>query len=425
MKIYVSVPIMYLMLLSALFFPLVSANPIEPVNVSLAIAFPDKTNADKDKIKRLYKKKLENAITTYFNKAIYKKQIVGAAVSIVKCDSIIYMGGYGKRSSSRKDQITEETVFRIGSVSKGFAGVLTGIHVDEGLLNWNGKIKDYIPTFQLSTKTNEVTLSHVLSHTAGLPYHSFTNLVEDGVALETIASRFKNIESIGNPGEVYSYQNAAFALSGRIIERITGKSFEEVIKKKIFEPLEMSTASTDYKTLVSTSNIAYPHRKRYGRWKAVKINKKYYNNAIAAGGVNASVTDMAKWMRFLLGNNQDVMSPATMNTIFNPKVEVEGRSKYYQKWKGHESSHYGLGWRIHTFSDSLDGETKMIHHGGHVNSYRSEIAIFPEEDLGITVLFNSPTKLARNVIPEIHAIVKEVMNIPEEEIIEESEALVL
>jgi len=416
--------------LCALFFSFTAANPIEPISIHAFTTdvLPNERDIDTEKINHLYERKLEAAITAYFNKAINKKQIIGAAIGVVKCDSIIYLGGFGKRKSSFSAEVDEETVFRIGSVSKGFAGILAGIHVEEGLLDWNSKIVEYIPNFQLSTNeiTHEVTLSHVLSHTAGLPYHSYTNLVENGVALEEIASRFKQVKSISIPGEVYSYQNAAFALSGRMIERVTGKKFSAIIKEKIFDPLEMHSASTDYKTLVNTSNIAYPHRKRYGRWKSVKINKKYYNNAIAAGGVNASITDMAKWMRFLLGNNQDVMSPMIMTEIFSPKIEVEGKSKYYQKWKKHESSYYGFGWRIHNFSDPIRGVSdKMIHHGGHVNSYRSEIAIFPTEDLGITVLFNSPTKLAQKVIPEIHAIVKEVMGIPKEEILAESEALIL
>ena len=162
-----------------------------------------------------------------------------------------------------------------------------------------------------------------------------------------------------------------------------------------------------------------PHKRRGRRWRSLKINQKYYN-AIPAGGVNASIADMAKWMRFLLGHNPDVMPETGLKNTFNPKISLPGKNKYYQKWDGHQESYYAYGWRIHDFKENTTGESnRMIHHGGYVNNYRSEIAIFPQEDLGVTVLFNSPTKLARNVIPDLYKIIKEVMEMPEEELLAE------
>ncbi|MHA7055878.1 serine hydrolase domain-containing protein [Aquimarina sp. M1] len=411
-----------MLLLIALLFPLISANKIKSFNSVEPLA-KVQTNADffKNPISDMQKELLVEAIESYFDKAVKQHKIVGAGVSVVKCDSVIYLGGFGKRNASLNDTINEETIFRIGSVSKGFAGVLSGMYVEEGLLNWEDKVNEYVPTFQLASKkwTDSVTLSHILSHSSGLPYHSFTNLVEDGIDLNTIAGQFKSISTIDRPGRIYSYQNAVFALSGKMIEKVTGKTYNEVIAEKIFEPLNMTTASTDYNSLKTSANVAMPHRKYGRRWRSLKINQKYYN-AIPAGGVNASVTDMAKWMRFLLGHNPNVMSSDGLKNVFDPVINLPGKSKYYQRWNGHQKSHYAHGWRIHDFKNSATGETnRMIHHGGHVNSYRSEIAIFPQEDLGITILFNSPTRLARTVIPDIYKIVKEVMEMPEEELLAE------
>ncbi len=414
------------LLLVALLFPLISANKIESSVISKPLPeIKASTDFFKNPISDMQKELLVEAIETYFNKALKQHKIVGAGVGIVKCDSVMYLGGFGKRNASLNDTINKETIFRIGSVSKGFAGVLSGMYVEEGLLNWEDKVNAYVPSFQLASKkwTDSVTLSHILSHSSGLPYHSFTNLIEDGVDLNTIAGQFKDIPTIDKPGKIYSYQNAVFALSGAMIEKVTGKSYGEAITEKIFKPLKMNTASTDYNTLKISSNVAMPHRKYGRRWKSLKINQKYFN-AIPAGGVNASVTDMAKWMRFLLGHNPNVMSNDGLKNVFNPVINLPGRSKYYQRWDGHQASHYAHGWRIHDFKDRNTGEsTRMIHHGGHVNSYRSEIAIFPQEDLGITILFNSPTKLARTVIPDIHKIVKEVMEMPEEELLAEVSVL--
>lgn len=408
------------LLLFTLLFPLFSANEIKPVNVlKKEQSFQASVDVFKDPVLDLQKKLLVDAIESYFNKAIRQNNIVGVGIGIVQRDTVLYTGGFGKRNRRFKEKVNAETIFRIGSVSKGFAGILTGIQVEEGLLNWDDKVSDCIPSFGLANKkwTDSVTLSHILSHSTGLPYHSYTNLIEQGVDLSTIAGKFKSIRTIDKPGNIYSYQNAAFALSGKMIETVTGKSYGEVIAEKIFKPLQMHTASTDYNTLKDASNVAIPHR-RYGRrWRSLKLNQKYYN-AIAAGGVNASIVDMSKWMRFLLGHNPNVISDSGMQKVFAPVVNVEGRSKYYQKWKGYKASHYAHGWRVHDFEERTTGEvSKIIHHGGSVNNYRSEIAIFPQEDLGITVLFNSPTKLARTVIPDIHNIVKQVMEIPKEELL--------
>ena len=372
------------------------------------------------------KQRLIDSIQAYFNEAISKKEIVGAAVAIVKCDSVIYLGGYGNRNAAVKDTVNEQTIFRIGSVSKGFAGILTGIYVEEGLIDWDDKVVDYIPDFQLSSKqqTNDLKLSHILSHTTGLPYHSFTNLVEAGLPITTIANRFRKIRLIQKPGNIYSYQNAVFALSGTILEQVAKKPLRDIIQEKIFKPLQMTTASASYEAIENVDNVAYPHKHIRNRWRPMRINKKYYNNAIAAGGINASATDMGKWMKFLLGNNPEVMMPSTMSTIFSPVIEEEGRRKYYQKWPGHSKSFYGLGWRIHSFNNPETGEPNtVVHHGGSVNNYRSEIAIYPEEDLGICVLFNSQNKMAKDCIPKIHKILQEIMNTQEENYTKESVVL--
>ncbi|WP_025667584.1 serine hydrolase domain-containing protein [Aquimarina megaterium] len=408
------------MLFIALLFSFVSAEQPELPQESQAIQISQPAeiyfpNSDKER--------LADSIQAYFKKAIDQHQIVGAAVAIVKCDSIIYVDGYGKRNIALKDKINKETIFRIGSVSKGFAGILTGIHVEEGLINWEDKIVDYVPEFQMANKeqTKKVTLSHVLSHTAGLPYHSFTNLVEDGLPITTIASYFKKVLPIDQPGNIYSYQNAVFALSGKVIEQVTGQSLREVIQNRIFEPLQMTSASASYEALKKSDNVAQPHQRIRRGWRPTRINKKYYNNAIAAGGINASITDMGKWMKFLLGNNPEVMMPNTMRTVFSPKIQVGGRRQYYQKWPGYSKSSYGLGWRVHSFVDADTKEpSTIVHHGGSVNNYRSEIAIYPNEDLGICVLFNSQNKLAKDCIPTIYKMIQEIMTTQKDQLLKES-----
>ncbi len=380
--------------------------------VVISINKIDKIPVDQDAIKiyKWHQHELNKALTAYFEEAIASGDIIGAGVSIVKGDSIVISEGFGKRNVKFNDKVDKETVFRLGSISKGFAGVLAAKLKSEGVLDWTDKVSDYIPNFQLGdiTNTSQITLATILSQTSGAPYHSYTNLVEAGLSLTEIATRFRVLAPIGKPGKTYSYQNAMFALSGEIMQQLTHKDIGTLLNNEFFKPLEMNTVSTDYQTLEHTKNVALPHSKNGNSWKTLKLNHNYYN-AIAAGGINASALDMAKWMELLLGHHSEIIDKKALQEAFNPFIEIKEYNKYYQHWPGHVSSYYGFGWRIHKFLEN-DVEKTMLHHGGSVNSYRNEIAVYPDSDLGICVLLNSNSKLAKTVIPDIYKIVNEVYN---------------
>ncbi len=362
---------------------------------------------------QLYKwqqQELKVAIKAYFDKAIASGEIVGAGVSIVKGDSILISGGFGKRNSNTNAGVDGQTVFRLGSLSKGFTGILAADLENEGILDWDDKVSDYIPGFQLGDKNNtaKITLANLLSHTSGAPYHSYTNLIEAGLSLTDIATRFNEVVPISNPGSMYSYQNALFALSGEMMYKATGQQITTSLEDRFFKPLEMCSTTMDYETLLHTENVAMPHYRGRSRWKPKKLTDHYFN-AVAAGGINASALDMARWMRFLLGHNPEIMSKAAIKEAFNPFIEIKGHSKYYQRWPGHISSYYGFGWRIHKFTEDDTNQEKTIwHHGGSVNDFRNEIAVYPEADLGICVLLNNNSRLAKTVVPDLYRIIQQV-----------------
>lgn len=362
---------------------------------------------------RLYswrQKDLKDAIEVYFKKAIASGDIVGAGVSIVSGDSVLISDGFGKRKINEHGGIDSQTIFRLGSLSKGFAGVLAADLTHEGKLSWEDRVSDYIPEFKLGDQANteKITLANILSHTSGAPYHSYTNLVEAGLPLEIIAKRFKDVRPISTPGMEYSYQNALFALSEEMISKATGQEFTTELENRFFNPLEMCSTTMDYNTVLNSDNVAMPHYRWRKSWKPKKLRNNYYN-AIAAGGINASAIDMARWMRFLLGHHPEIMSKSALKKAFKPNIEIKGHSKYYQRWPGHISSHYGFGWRIHKFEDADSRrEVTMWHHGGSVNNFRNEVALYPDADLGICVLLNSNSRLARTVIPDLYKIVKRI-----------------
>jgi len=147
-------------------------------------------------------------------KQIDARMLPGAAIVIVQDTSILFMHGFGLRNAATSDSINSQTLFRLGSVSKGFASLLTGIMVDSGLIKWSDRVIDHLPNFKLndSLQTDSLEIRHLLSHTTGLPRHAYTNLIEDGLSLERITGLLQRVELISKPGEQFAYQNAAFEI---------------------------------------------------------------------------------------------------------------------------------------------------------------------------------------------------------------------
>jgi len=166
------------------------------------------------------------------------------------------------------------------------------------------------------------------------------------------------------------------------------------LNKYIFKPLHMHNASTSYEALIQAAKLAKPHffSSAEEKYVTIKNSDKFYN-AISAGGINASISDMAQWLELLLGNRPDIISDSSLSTIFNPLVKVNTR-RYSRRW-GARRSDYAMGWRVVNFQGR-----NIVFHGGYVNAYRSEIAIDRKNKLGICVLFNAPNHYASRIIPQ-------------------------
>lgn len=332
---------------------------------------------------------------SYFKTHMAANGIPGAAVAIVKDDSVVFMKGFGYRELGRSGKVDEETLFRIGSLSKGFAGVLTGILVQEGALKWEDKVVSHLPDFALhdAEQGNRIEINHLLSQSTGLPRHTFSNLVEDGLPLSEIMERLPEAELIGKEGEKYAYQNATYALIEEVILAKTGTVYTDWLADKILKPGNLGSVSTNYQAFMDSRNKAEPHQRMNGYgYEVIPVNEKYFN-AVAAGGVNANISDMATWMKILLGGRPDIISPAGLDEVFEPQVSSAG-DDYFNKWDGVNESYYAHGWRVLDYEDK-----RLIHHGGMVNQYRSELAFDRKENIGICILFNGQSLNSRTCIP--------------------------
>lgn len=320
---------------------------------------------------------------------------VGAAATIFHHQEIVYTITHGVTRAGTNDSVDRHTVFRLASVSKGFAGVLAAILQEEGVLSMDDRIIDYLPDFRLkdSVNTHDLAIKHVLNHTSGLVPHAYDNLVEDGKTLEEIIPELATVNIAGFPGQYYGYQNVVFSLIDTLAVLKTNRDYGELVNRKIFRPLGMKNASTGYKGLVWNGNVAFPHYRINGEYHPGPLNTGYYN-LLPAAGVNASIDDMEKWLTALLGFMPRKLDTAVINLISTPQIYTPLKRNYTRFWDPIEARHYSFGWRIYDYKGK-----RILYHGGYVRGYRAEIAFCPEENTGIAFLLNSPNRLASQVVP--------------------------
>lgn len=338
------------------------------------------------------------AYDEFFQDKFSTSKVPGAALTLVKDGEVLLQKGYGVKANGSSEKVNSKTVFRLGSVSKTFAALLAGMVVEHSALNWDSAIADYLDYFAVTPleQSNKITLAHILSHTSGMPPHSFTNLVETGMPIKDIIPYLPEVEHVKKEGENFAYQNLMFALVEPVLEKVTGQAYSHLLEKHILSPAGMETASTSYEAIKNNANVASPHSKVKKGFRKIKISEKYYN-AVSAGGMNASIEDMSAYLKILLGDNSEIAEQKLLDQLFEPRIETNFERRYFDKWKETESAHYGLGWRVIYFKNK-----KLIYHGGFVNGFRSEIFIDPVEKIGGCLLLNASDNLANNFIPDFY-----------------------
>ncbi|MDT8321650.1 MAG: serine hydrolase domain-containing protein [Xanthomonadales bacterium] len=317
-----------------------------------------------------------------FRQHIHDEGILGAAFVVATPLGVVHAGAAGHTDTSRGQTIDENTPFRIASVSKTFAAGLTGLLVRDGWMRWDDPLIRYLPDFRINGDAGKVQLSHLLGQSTGLMPHAYDNLIEDGLPVERILPHFSKLSYLCTPGLCYSYQNSLFSLIEPVIEQVTARTYGDLMEERIFQPLNMHTASVGFEPFVNDPKHAKPHVRGRGRWITVPVQPNYYRVAPAAG-VNASALDMGKWLQAQMGGAPAIIDSDLIRTLTQPRVKTirEMRRKH---WRGMLSeAHYGLGWRVYQL-----GEHRIAYHSGWVSGYRADLAWSQELGIGVAVLMN-------------------------------------
>ena len=332
------------------------------------------------------------------NQLVANGRIPGLAMAIVKDGRILSARGYGVTDARNPQPVDAHTVFRLASLSKSFAGTVTGMLVNDGVLRWDSHLTDYVPAFRLSAPNaaQQVTVADVLSHRVGLTHNAFDRDIEANADYRSLTMKLASAPMKCAPGDCYAYQNVAFSLIGDVVFATTGQFFGETVARRIFKPLGMHDASYGLEGIEASARWAKPHVRGGGGWVPLRPKPTYYRVAPAAG-VNASISDMAQYLIAQTGHRPDVLPAPLLATLHSSLIETPGELRG-ASWRRTRlsSAGYALGWRVFDYAGH-----DLIFHGGAVQGYRGAMALLPDRDLGIAILWNSESALPSGLLPTI------------------------
>lgn len=318
-----------------------------------------------------------------FRASLTEESVPGGAFVLVGNGRILEIGTFGSTRAAGGRRVTADTVFRLASVSKSFSGTLAAMLAADGAFGWQDPVALHAPFFRPASRPMAITVEDILAHRTGYIPNAYDNLIEAGLERDRIHARLGELAPICTPGTCYTYQNTAFSLIEPVLERATGVAYPELMRTRIFEPLQMRNATVGYQDFMAATNRAEPHVRMRQSWRAGRVDPDYYQVGSAAG-VNASIRDMAQWLLAALGHYPDVVGPDLLDQVMQPRVRTT-RDLHRRYWRGVlEDAHYGLGWRIYRI-----GGRELIYHGGWVSGYRAEISLSREMDLGLAILINA------------------------------------
>lgn len=329
---------------------------------------------------------------------VANQRVPGLAMAIVHEGKVLSARGYGITDVSNAEPVDAHTVFRLASLSKPFAGTITGLLVAEGALRWDSNVADFMPALRLSRPeaAGKLTVADVLSHRVGLGRNTYDRDIERNADYRSLVQRLAYAPMTCDVGDCYGYQNVAFSLVGDVVTAASGQFFSEAVVGRIFKPLGMNDASYGLEGIQASPRWAKPHVRAGGGWRSLIPKPTYYRVAPAAG-VNASISDMAQWLIAQSGRRPDVLPAPLLATLQQPLVETpsEMRSSSWRRQRLGDAG-YGLGWRIYDYAGH-----RVVFHAGAVQGYRGLMAMMPERDLGVVVLWNGESSLPTGLLPTI------------------------
>lgn len=326
-------------------------------------------------------------------KAMKDWDVPGLSIAVVENDAVVYAKGFGVRNLETKDPVDTDTVFQIASNTKPMFSTTLGMIIAEGQLGWQDPVIEHLPDFRMHDEhaTQQMQVEDLVAHHSGLGTFA-GDLMWIGSKMDVgqVYPRLRHIEPSSSFRSRYGYSNLMFMVAGMIIEKKTGKSWEEQIRTRLLDPLGMKRTSTSVEALEGLDNVATPYMPVDEKLVALPFFS--FDTVGPAASVNSSITDMSQWMRMQLADGkldgQEVVPAKVLGATRIPRTAIGQPPLGDPSGRGRHFRSYGLGWFLADFSGRA-----TISHGGGAPGMTSKVILVPEEGLGIAVLANSESPI--------------------------------
>jgi CubicO group peptidase (beta-lactamase class C family) len=298
-----------------------------------------------------------------------ERKIPGAVVAVISGDKVVFSKGYGVADLEKQTPVTTATVFQLASSTKPFTAAVIMRLVEEKKLSLDERLKRYLAW--LPKQYEAVTIRQLLTHTSGVRRDLRRENIDE-FSIDEFKRRLEASEAAFPPGTTWEYCNTGYTLLALGAEEVAGKSFGQLLREQIFEPLGM--ASADYRVNEARPNDAVGYELVNGELKRMPRVFSGWGNS----GIQANVVDVARWVASL--SKRSLLSRESYEAMETPAHLADGAEARFE-FGGEKNASYGLGW----FLTSYRGR-KLVTHGGAIAGFSSEVNRF--DGLSIIVLSN-------------------------------------
>ena len=332
-------------------------------------------------------------LDSYIASSMKTFDVPGMAVAIVKDGKTLVAKGYGVRKLGDPTAVDEFTTFGIGSNTKAFTTAALATLVDEGKLSWDDPVYQRLPGFVMYDPyvSHEMTIRDLLTHRSGMGLGEGDLLFwpHTTYSRQDVIYKLRFMKPQSSFRSHYAYDNLLYMTAGQIIPAVTGTTWDDYVRQRIFAPLGMNhtdLSTTGYK---AGGDYAYPHSRVDGKLQVIPFED--LDNAAPAGAINSCAADMAKWVQLQLNRgkyvdhdgrlfteqrSKEMWTAQTILSIEDPPAPLAGLKANF--------ADYALGWGLRDYHGR-----KLVGHTGGVGGFVSRVMLAPEENLGVVVLTNA------------------------------------
>ena len=324
-------------------------------------------------------------LDTLVAKVLKDWHAAGVSIAVVEKGKIIYTGGFGYRDIDKKLPVTENTQFAIGSCTKAFTASILGMLANDGKVDLDKPVRNYLPElkFQNEFTNTHATLRDMMCHRTGLPRHDMSWYASWATRNELL-ERIQYMEPTAALRERWQYNNFMFLAQGSVIEKLTGKSWEENMKEKLLKPLGMDNTNLSTKDMEKSADHSLAYASTDSSIKAIP-----YRNIDAmgpAGSINSSAKDMAKWLITWINggkyNGKEIIPSSYVSQAMTIQMATGGGIPLAENPDVHFSG-YGLAWGMVSYRGHY-----RVEHGGGIDGFITTTGFFPSDSIGIFVSSN-------------------------------------